>query len=607
MGDRSKVLRSEGVVEKKGNRAVGKAGRFDSKSLSSIGKKLSGAKIIVETLKHIGVDTIFGIPGGVVLLLYDELMKDGKIRHILPRHEQGAAHMAEGYAKATGKPGVVLVTSGPGATNTVTGIADAYMDSVPLFVLTGQVPTFFMGNDAFQETDATGITRPITKYNVTVKRTDDLAVELIKAYEICKMGRPGPVVVDLPKDVISQEIVFLLPEKVDVPQKFKFEGNEKQIRTAMELLLSSERPIIYAGGGVISSGASGELEELVQLLGIPVTLTLMGLGGFDGTRPEFLGMLGMHGTYTANMAINNSDVVLAVGARFDDRVTGNVEYFAPLAKIIHIDIDPASISKNIDIDVPIVGDAKYILGRIIQIIREEVPKDELRKFRERLAPWWAKIYEWQRKFPLRYEKSNDKIKPQELVETVYDLTKNEKVIITTDVGQHQMWAAQYYKVREPRTFLTSGGLGTMGFGFPAAIGAKIARPDRLTICFAGDGSFQMNMQELATAVEEKVGVRVIIFNNGAHGMVTQWQRKFYGRRYSASTFGVQADYKKLAEAFGARGYTIKKPSELRETLRKAIFDEPDDVPVIIDVKVDMEEDVYPMVPPGSPPTEMLLS
>jgi len=570
-------------------------------------QRMTGAKIIVETLKRLGIDTIFGLPGGVVLLLYDELMKDGKIRHILVRHEQGATHMAEGYARASGKPGVVLVTSGPGATNTVTGIADAYMDSVPLFVMTGQVPTYYMGNDAFQETDSVGITRPITKYNVVVTKTEMLSYELTKAYQICQMGRPGPVVVDLPKDVITAETEFIFPEKINIPEKFKYEGNEKQIRIAVETLLKSEKPIIYGGGGIIASGAHEELEELVDILGIPVTLTLMGLGGFDGTRPEFLGMLGMHGTYTANMAINNSDLVFAVGARFDDRVTGNVEYFAPLAKIIHIDIDPASISKNIDIDIPIVGDAKNVLKKMIQIIKSEVPKSEIKKFRERIEPWWMKIREWQKKFPLTYQKSQNIIKPQELIETTYELTKNESVIITTDVGQHQMWAAQYYKIREPRTWITSGGLGTMGFGFPAAIGAKIAKPSKLVICFAGDGSFQMNMQELATAVEEKVGVRVIIFNNGGHGMVAQWQRKFYGGRYAASRFRVQPDYKKLAEAFGAIGYKIEHPSELKEKLKKAIFEEPEDIPVIIDVKVDPEEDVYPMVPPGSPPTEMLLS
>jgi acetolactate synthase-1/2/3 large subunit len=499
------------------------------------------------------------------------------------------------------------VTSGPGATNTITGIADAFMDSVPLFVMTGQVPTFFMGNDAFQETDSTGITRTITKYNVVVTKSDMLSYELIKAYQICQMGRPGPVVVDLPKDVTTAETEFIFPEKINIPEKFKYEGNEKQIRIAIETLLKSEKPIIYGGGGIIVSGAHEELEELVDILGIPVTLTLMGLGGFDGTRPEFLGMLGMHGTYTANMAINNSDLVFAIGARFDDRVTGNVEYFAPLAKIIHIDIDPASISKNIDIDIPIVGDAKNVLKKMIQIIKSEVPKSEIKKFRERIEPWWIKIREWQKKFPLTYQKSQNIIKPQELIETTYELTKNESVIITTDVGQHQMWAAQYYKIREPRTWITSGGLGTMGFGFPAAIGAKIAKPSKLVICFAGDGSFQMNMQELATALEEKVGVRVIIFNNGAHGMVTQWQRKFYGGRYAASRFKVQPDYKKLAESFGAIGYKIEHPSELKEKLTKAIFEEPEDVPVIIDVKIDPEEDVYPMVPPGSPPTEMLLS
>lgn len=570
------------------------------------GKKLTGAKIIVETLKSLGVDTIFGIPGGVILLLFDELIKDGKIKHVLSRHEQGATHMAEGYAKVTGKPGVVLVTSGPGATNTITGIADAYMDSVPLLVLTGQVPTYYIGNDAFQETDSTGISRMITRYNAIIKRTEDLAYEITKAYNIAKMGRPGPVLLDIPRDVISGEAEFVQIEKVKLPEKYKLEGNDRQIELAVDLILKSERPIIYAGGGVITSGASEELEELVDILGLPVTLTLMGLGGFDGTRPEFLGMLGMHGTYTANMAINNSDLILAIGARFDDRVTGNVDYFAPLAKIIHIDIDPASISKNVDIDVPIVGDAKICLRKMLNILKD-VPKTKIKNFRERTSAWWRKIREWQIEYPLTYKKSESRIKPQQVVETVYELTKDEKVLVATDVGQHQMWTAQYYKIKEPRTFLTSGGLGTMGFGFPAMIGAKIAKPDRLGICFSGDGSFQMNMQELATAVEEKIGARVIIFNNSAHGMVTQWQRKFYGGRYAGSRFNVQPDYKKLAEAFGAIGYKIERPSELKETLRKAIFDEPDDVPVLIEVKVEPEEDVYPMVPPGSPLTEMLLS
>ncbi len=570
-------------------------------------EKVTGARVVVETMNHLGIDTLFGIPGGVVLLLYDELFKFGKIRHILARHEQAAIHMAEGYAKALGKPGVAIVTSGPGATNAVTGIADAFMDSVPILVITGQVPTYYMGNDAFQETDTTGITRPITKYNTVVRRVEDLAAEIIKGYYICQMGRPGPVVIDLPRDISSATTELFIPEKVDIPEKFKSTGNEKQIRLAVESILKSERPVVYAGGGVISSGASEELEELINILGIPVTLTLMGLGGFDGTRPEFLGMLGMHGTYTANMAINNSDMIIAIGARFDDRVTGNVEYFAPLSKIIHIDIDPASISKNIDIDIPIVGDAKIVLRRLLEIIKEEIPKSEIEKFRERIKPWLKKIDEWKSKFPLRYNKSDNIIKPQEVVNTVYELTRDTDTIVTTDVGQHQMWAAQYYKVRKPRTFLTSGGLGTMGFGFPAAIGAKIAKPEKLVISFSGDGSFQMNMQEISTAVEEKVGVRVIIFNNGEHGMVTQWQRKFYGRRYAASVFKVQPKYAALAQAFGAKGYEIKDPAELKDKLKKAIFDEPDDIPVIIDIKVDPEEDVYPMVPPGSPPTEMLLS
>ncbi len=420
------------------------------------------------------------------------------------------------------------------------------------------------------------------------------------------VGKGNPPFSFFKDEFTLHKFIVVDMKKID-PDEFIKSKKPEEIIIGILAGKFKEKPQIYGGGGIIASGAHEELEELVDILGIPVTLTLMGLGGFDGTRPEFLGMLGMHGTYTANMAINNSDLVFAIGARFDDRVTGNIEYFAPLAKIIHIDIDPASISKNIDIDVPIVGDAKNVLKKMLQIIKSEVPKSEIKKFRERIEPWWEKIREWQQKFPLTYKKSQNIIKPQELIETTYELTKNESVIITTDVGQHQMWAAQYYKIKEPRTWITSGGLGTMGFGFPAAIGAKIAKPSKLVICFAGDGSFQMNMQELATAVEEKVGVRVIIFNNGEHGMVTQWQRKFYGRRYAASRFKVQPDYKKLAESFGAIGYKIEHPSELKEKLTKAIFEEPEDIPVIIDVKVDPEEDVYPMVPPGSPPTEMLLS
>ena len=570
--------------------------------------KLTGAKIIIETLKREGVDTIFGIPGGVVLTLYDEIFKQSSIKHILARHEQAAVHAAEGYAKSTGKVGVAVVTSGPGATNATTGIADAYMDSVPVVVFTGQVPTFFIGNDAFQEADATGITRSITKFNTIVKKTQELENIIRQAFYIVSSGRPNPAVIDIPKDVISGEAEFPSKEHFGLKgYKPHTEGNEKQIQRAVELLLSASKPVVYAGGGVLSANASEELKSIVTLLNLPCTLTLMGLGAYPGDDEEhFLGMLGMHGTYTANMTINNSDVILAVGARFDDRVTGKIEHFAPGAKIIHIDIDPSSISKNVEVDIPIVGDAKKVLNKILSIL-SEVPYQELERFKDRCKNWWKTIRYWQSKYPLTYKKSKTKIKPQQVIETLYELTKNEKVIVTTDVGQHQMWAAQFYKVKEPRTFLTSGGLGTMGSGFPFAIGAKVGKPERLVINIAGDGSFQMNMQELATAVENKLGIKIIIMKNGLHGMVGQWQRIFYGSRYSASKFEVQANYKALAESFGAIGFRVKSPSNLEKTLKKAIFDVPSDKPVVVEVSVDPLENVYPMIPPGSPPTEMILS
>lgn len=565
---------------------------------------MQGAKIMMETLEKLGVKHSFGIPGGVVLNLYHELVAS-RIKHITTRHEQGATHAADGYARMSGHPGVVIVTSGPGATNTVTGIATAYMDSSPIVVFTGQVPTSVIGNDAFQEVDATGVTRPITKHNFLVRRTEEIAETIVKAFYIATTGRPGPVLVDLPKDVLTGEAEFKPPENVELRgYKPVLEGNPKQIQRAVELILTSKRPIVYAGGGVIISGASAELKKFVDKLNLPVALTLMGLGAYPGDSSRFLGMLGMHGTYVANMAINNSDLIIAAGVRFDDRVTGNVAYFAPNAKIIHIDIDPASISKSISVDIPIVGDAKNVLEKINEAL-VSMQRRELEKFKEGLKDWWRDINRWRMKYPLKYRNTRSRIKPQYVIGKVHEITKKEKTTIVTEVGQHQMWTAQFYSFKEPRSLITSGGLGTMGFGFPAAMGAKVAKPERIVIDIAGDGSFQMNIQELATCVENKIPVKVVIINNGYFGMVRQWQEIFYQKRYACSSF-MQPDYVLLAKAYGAEGFRVKRPDRLEQVLRKAILDI-HDKPVIVDVWVEREENVYPMVPPGSPLTEMILA
>ncbi|WP_363315417.1 biosynthetic-type acetolactate synthase large subunit [Thermosulfurimonas sp.] len=562
---------------------------------------MTGAQMIVEALKREGVEVIFGYPGGAVIDIYDELYKTPEIKHVLVRHEQGAAHAADGYARSTGKVGVCLVTSGPGATNTVTGIATAYMDSIPVVILTGQVPTRLIGNDAFQEVDITGITRPCTKHNFLVKRTEDLPWVLKAAFHIARTGRPGPVLVDLPKDVQQGKAEFHWPEEIRLRSyQPVYDPHPRQVERAYRLLESSTRPVVLVGGGVIASGAHEELLELAERLHLPVTMTLMGLGGFPGTHPQSLGMLGMHGTYYANMAVANSDLILAVGARFDDRVTGKVDAFAPMAKIIHIDIDPTSIQKNVRVDVPIVGDCKRALEKLLQIVKEVGRPEKI--WREQFKDWWEQIEIWKKRYPLTYKQDPEYIKPQFVIEKLYELTRGE-AIVATEVGQNQMWTAQYYKFDRPRTLITSGGLGTMGFGFPAAIGAQMGNPGKLVIDVAGDGSIQMNIQEMATAMEQGLPIKVIILNNGYLGMVRQWQELFYERRYSAVKFQVLPDFVKLAEAYGALGLRATRPEEVEPVLKQALES---DRLTLVDIHIAPEEGVFPMVPAGRATTEMIL-
>ncbi len=560
-------------------------------------KQLTGAEIFLECLKREKVDTLFAYPGGVVLKIFDVLYEQKDIRMILPRHEQGGVHMADGYARSTGRTGVALVTSGPGATNTVTGIATAYMDSIPIVVFTGQVPTALIGNDAFQEADIVGITRPCTKYNYLVKDVKDLAQIIREAFYIAASGRPGPVLVDLPRDVVTNKAEFHWPEKVDIRSyKPSLFGNKWQIKQAAEAITHAKKPIVYIGGGVVSAGAAAEILEFAELTKIPVAMTLMGIGGFPGTHPLSLGMLGMHGTYHANMATHNSDLILAVGARFDDRVTGKVEGFAPEAKIVHIDVDPTSIRKNVRVDVPIVGDVKNVmsdLNKEMQHIKE--PWDAIRK------SWLRQIEAWKEDRPLTYEHSDEMIKPQFVIEKIYEATGGDAVIVT-DVGQHQMWTAQFYKFDKPRTLLSSGGLGTMGYGFPAAIGAKIAHPEKTVFSISGDGSIQMNIQELATAVENNVPVKVAILNNRFLGMVRQWQELFYQERYSSTDLGGTPDFVKVAEAYGAVGLRATKPSEVLPVLKEALKVKK---PVFMDFVIDRYEKVFPMVPAGASIHEMI--
>lgn len=548
----------------------------------------SGAEIIIKSLKAEGVDAIFGYPGGQIIPFYDALY-DSDLKHYLVRHEQGAAHAADGYARATGKPGVCVATSGPGATNLVTGIATAYMDSIPMIALTGQVPCGLLGRDSFQEVDITGITLPITKHNFLVKDVKDLARTIKEAFHIATTGRPGPVLIDVPKDVQVSKTKFKYPETTHLKgYKPTVAGNKGQISNAAKLIGEAKKPVIYAGGGVVISGAEVELYRLAELTLSPVTTTLMGKGTFPETHPMSLGMLGMHGTKAANYAVSDCDLLIAVGARFDDRVTGKIDEFAPYAKIIHIDIDPAEIGKNVQIDVPIVGDVKRILAEINVKLEQSLTSE-----------WHDKIATWKAKHPLKYEK-NGSLKPQFIIEQIYEVTKGEAIIVT-EVGQNQMWAAQHFNYTKPRSFISSGGLGTMGYGFPAAIGAKVGCPDSIVFDIAGDGSFQMNIQELATAVHYNIPVIVVILNNGYLGMVRQWQEIFYDRRYSFTDI-TGPDFVKVAEAYGAMGIRVTDAKGVKPALKKAIAAKR---PVVIDFVVDREENVFPMVPPGGANHKML--
>ena len=560
--------------------------------------KKSGAEILIESLAREKVKDIFGYPGGVVLDIFDRLF-DSNIRQIFVRHEQGGVHAADGYARASGKPGVALVTSGPGATNTVTGIATAYMDSIPLVVLTGQVPSSLIGNDAFQEADIIGITRPCTKHSYLVRDVKDLASTVKEAFYVATTGRPGPVVVDLPKDILQNKTEAIYPDKVKIPSyNPTYKGHARQIGRAASMIAAAERPVILIGGGVILSGAAAEVRKLATMTHTPVASTLMGLGGFPGDHPLFLGMLGMHGTYRANMAISHCDLIVALGARFDDRVTGKLDEFAPEAKVLQVDIDPTSISKNVHAHLPVVGDVRSVL-------RELNPKvKELKeKWKSRHAPWLTQIKDWQATYPLAYKQGKREIKPQFVIEKINEITGGD-CIISTEVGQNQMWAAQYFKYTRPRSFLTSGGLGTMGYGFPAAIGAQVAFPDRLVIDIAGDGSIQMNIQEMMTAVQYRLPVKIAILNNQFLGMVRQWQQLFYDKRYSSTCLTCSPDFVKLAEAYGAVGLRATKPEEVVPTLEKA-FSLPH--PVLMDFRVSREENVYPMVPAGASIKNMLLA
>ena len=560
----------------------------------------TGAQILLESLKREGVNVLFGYPGGAIIDIYDELPRHPELKHVLVRHEQGAVHAADGYARASGKVGVCLVTSGPGATNTVTGIATAYCDSIPLVVLTGQVPTNLIGNDAFQEVDIVGITRPCTKHNFLVKDITRLAQTLREAFFLARSGRPGPVLVDLPKDVMQASTEFVWPEDVSMRSyNPTYKPNLNQLRRSAEEISKARRPMLLAGGGVILSNGSQALRELAQTLHLPVAYTLMGLGAFPATDPLSLGMVGMHGTYAANMSINHTDLLICVGARFDDRVTGKLDAFAPSARIVHIDIDPTSIRKNVEVDVPVVGDCRLALEGILEICKAKMGD---RDWLEEHTEWLSTVAGWKKDHPLCYSDEGTAIKPQKVVETLFELTKGD-AILTTEVGQNQMWTAQFYNFTEPRTLLTSGGLGTMGYGFPAAIGAQMAFPDKKVITVAGDGSLQMNIQELATVVQQRLPIKVVILNNGYLGMVRQWQELFFNHNYSSTNMEAQPDFVKLAEAYGAEGYRITTREELLPTLKAALAS-PN--PAFIDVRVDREENVYPMVPAGAALDEMLL-
>jgi len=566
--------------------------------------QMNGARILLECLAREGVEIVFGFPGATILELYDQLPAYPQIRHVLVRHEQGAVHAADGYARASGKVGVVFTTSGPGATNTVTGIATANSDSIPLVVFTGQVPTNLIGNDAFQEADITGITRPCTKHNYIVKKTEELARIVRQAFHLARAGRPGPVLVDLPKNILQGSAEFIWPEVVHMRgYNPTCRPNRNQLRRAVDELECCSFPLLFVGGGVISSGCSDLIRRFARTYQIPVTSTLMGLGAFPGNDPLWLGMLGMHGTFAANKAVTNADVVLAVGVRFDDRVTGRLSAFAPKATIIHIDIDPTSLRKNVDVAVPVVADCRLAMEALCGALDKFMP-DAPKEWPQRFSPWNAQLSAWKAEHPIAYEKTapGAPIKPQEVIETLYEITGGD-AILTTEVGQHQMWTAQFFPFTKPRTLLSSGGLGTMGFGLPAAMGAQLAFPDKLVIDVSGDGSFLMNMQEMVTIAANRLPVKVVILNNRALGLVRQLQRLFYACRYQAVDISAQPDFMKLSEAFGAEGYRIETADQLRPVLQQALAT-PN--PAIIEIRTDSDELVYPFVPAGAALDEMLL-
>jgi acetolactate synthase-1/2/3 large subunit len=563
---------------------------------------MTGAEMVIEALADQGVKHLFGYPGGAVLPIYDAIFQQDKVRHILVRHEQGAVHAAEGYARSTGKVGCVLVTSGPGATNAVTGLTDALCDSIPLVVITGQVPTHLIGNDAFQECDTVGITRPCTKYNYLVKRIEDLPRILHEAFHIASSGRPGPVVVDIPKDVQFAKGVYSKPK--DFPHKGyqpKVKGDINQIKAAIELMAKAKRPLFYTGGGVINSGkaASDLLRELVKITRFPITSTLMGLGAFPASDPAWLGMLGMHGTYEANMAMHDCDVMICIGARFDDRITGRLDAFAPYSKKIHVDVDASSINKNVKADIGIVGDCAHVLEDMVRLWRTSGAKPD----EAALKDWNGKIDRWRTRKSLAYRASNEVIKPQYAIQRLYEMTKDKDTYITTEVGQHQMWAAQFYGFQEPNRWMTSGGLGTMGYGLPAAVGVQLAHPKSLVIDIAGEASVQMTMQEISTAVQYRLPIKIFILNNQYMGMVRQWQELLHGNRYSESYSEALPDFVKLAEAMHAVGIRCEKPGDLDHAIKEMISV---DKPVIFDCVVDQKENCFPMIPSGKAHNEMIL-
>jgi len=562
--------------------------------------ELTGADIFVRSLDAEGVDYIFGYPGGAVLHIYDALYTQDKVQHILVRHEQAATHAADGYARSSGKPGVVIVTSGPGATNAVTGIATAYMDSIPMVVFTGQVPTHLIGNDAFQEADNIGITRPCVKHNFLVKDVNDLAETIKKAFYVATTGRPGPVVVDIPKDITADKTEFSYPDKVHMRSYNPVQiGHTGQIKRAVKLMQTARRPIFYTGGGVILGHASESLTELAKIMNFPVTNTLMGLGAYPATDPQFVGMLGMHGTYEANMAMHHCDVLIAIGARFDDRVTGHIEKFCPHATIVHVDIDPASISKNVKVDVPIVG----CVDNVLKVMLNEIKNNDVHSDAVALQEWWQQIDAWRAKDCLKYDHASETIKPQFVVETLYKLTGGD-AFITSDVGQHQMWAAQFYKFDKPRRWINSGGLGTMGFGLPAAMGVQFAHPDATVACITGEGSIQMCIQELSTCTQYSLPLKIINLNNGYLGMVRQWQEFFYQKRYAMSYMESLPDFVKLAESYGHVGMQITRPGDVEGALVEML--KLKDRLVFMDFLTDKTENVYPMIPAGGGQNEMIL-